>query len=135
MASRDKTRARINNAYFVLERLCHSHGGRALELFNEATRRALEGEKAHRRMGRGLSKGYAQSAETAAHYFVVSKYASATEYYPRGSSDDSGHALHYASLRRDILCCMGLRELVPMPVKGFDGLTDLDYSSDIVGDG
>ncbi len=68
--SATKTRETIALAFAALERAA-DESTEASRLLSNAFDAALDGERRHRRMGRGFGNRHKQSAETAARYFVV----------------------------------------------------------------
>jgi hypothetical protein len=123
-----QTKGTIERCYFELERLAYKHG--ASRYFDAAYHAALTGEKAHRRMGRGLGT-YQCSVKLAAMYFVC-KWASE----PLKGAPSWHQA---SSLRPDYVqgcaCAEQLREanqgnaLTAIAI----ALGSIDYSRDIAG--
>jgi hypothetical protein len=126
MQSHQKVRAIIDAAYARLERATES-STEATKLLRAATDAAVAGEKAHRRMGANFGGTYRASVQTAARYFVCKWYAD--------TSTKVTCALDACMLRADCLNATALREWLVSEGKAveLEGITDLDYSADIVG--
>lgn len=115
----------IEHAFYAIARKAES-GIETDKLLRGAYQAALEGERAHRKMGRGLG-GYQQSAETAARYFVAKWFAE-----QRGQVKSARDA---CAMRLDCLYAMALRECLDAEGKTVDLGEDferLDYTAHIV---
>jgi hypothetical protein len=126
--SKLRTRTTIDVAYARLERATESSTD-ATRLLRAAFEAALQGEHAHRRMGRhfGAHK-YLNTPDTAARYFVCKWFADTTT--------KVSCALDACMLRGDCLNATALRELLAKDGKTveLEGIADLNYSTDIVGE-
>jgi hypothetical protein len=96
-------------------------------LLNAAFDAAVEGERRHRKMGRGM-RGYRQSVKTTARYFVVKWFSEAP-----GKVTNARQACAW---RLDCLYATALRECLDAHGITIDLGTDvngIDYCTDIVG--
>lgn len=126
--SKSAVRIAIDVAYVRLERATESSHD-ATRLLRAAFEAALQGERAHRRMGRGLSAHrYSSTPDMAARYFVCKWFAD--------TSTKVTCALDACMMRADCLNATALRELLAKDGKAVDmaGITDIDYSRDLVGE-
>jgi hypothetical protein len=115
----------IEQAFYAIARKAES-GIETDKLLRGAYQAALEGERAHRKMGRALG-GYQQSAETAARYFVAKWFAE-----PSGQVSSARDA---CAMRLDCLYAMALRECLDSEGKTVDLGEDfaaIDYTAHIV---
>ena len=128
--SKTEVKARIDRAFVELNRVCESRQ-EAARLLDHAHRAALEGERRHRSLGRGLGPGsYQQSVETAARYWVVRWFWEPTKVTS---------ALEAVQLREDALHAAALAEFLRNERKPMQELYErvkaclaIDYSEDIV---
>ncbi len=121
-----KAKAAIDAAFIRLTRATESRH-EASVLLHAALDAAIAGEKGHRRMGRSFGGQYAASVQTAARYFVCKWFNTPA----RVSS-----ARDACSMRGDCLNASALRELCDSEgiAVDMDGISDLDYSRDLVGE-
>ena len=115
----------IEQAFYAIARKAES-GIETDKLLRNAYDAALEGERARRKMGRGLG-GYQQSAETAARYFVAKWFSE-----QRGKVTNAREA---CSMRLDCLYAMALRECFDADGKTVDlgeDFASIDYTAHIV---
>lgn len=128
--SKAEVKARIDRAFVELNRVCESRQESA-RLLAHAHRAALEGERRHRSIGRGLDPGpYQQSVETAARYWVLrwfwepAKVTSALEAVQLRED-----ALHASALAQFLL---NERKPTPELFERIKACGEIDYSEDIV---
>lgn len=119
-------RATIDAAYLRLERATES-SMEATRLLTAATEAAVAGEKAHRRMGATFGGTYTMSVATAARFFVCKWFNAPGKVL---------NARDACSMRGDCLNASALRELLDSEDirVDMDGIGELDYSTDIVGE-
>lgn len=113
----------VDRAFAQLDRLTESNHSASLLLAN-ALREAEDGERRHRRMGRGMG-GYRGSVRTAARYFVCKWFLEPAKV---------SSALSACSLRLDCLYASAVREWADAEGKTVNlaGIADIDYSRDLV---
>lgn len=117
-------KATVDRAFAQLDRATES-SSEASRLLANAFREAEEGERRHRRMGRGLGGGYRASVATAARYFVCKWFLEPAKVSTARSA---------CSLRLDCLYASAVREWADTEGKTLDlaGIADIDYSRDLV---
>lgn len=123
--SASKNKAIIDTAFCALARAAESHQ-ESSSLLDRAVKAAEDGERRHRRMGRGLGT-YALSVKTAARYFVVKWYTN--PHWVAG-------ALDACSIREDVLYSSALRECLDAlhpnrSIVDAKALLNIDYAKDI----
>jgi len=127
--NRKEVIARISVAYTALARVAEGHT-EADRLLQRAYQAALEGERIHRKLGRGLNR-YRLSADMTARYFVIKWFREP------GKVKD---ALDATRLRTDCLYASALRNLLEItdatvlaPVWPLvAACSDIDYTTHIV---
>lgn len=115
----------IEQAFYAIARRAES-GIESDKLLRGAYQAALDGERAHRKMGRGTG-GYQQSAGTAARYFVAKWFGE--------PSRQVTSARAACAMRLDCLYAMALRECLAAEGKTVDlgeEFERIDYTAHIV---
>lgn len=126
--STSKTRQTIATAYSALERAADENGIDASGLCRKATDAAIDGEKGHRR-GR---RGFRESVETAARYFVVKWFLDPAKITDaRSAAAVRLDCLYASALRAELIGRMGA-DFTDLRAK-LEPVGAIDYSDDIVG--
>lgn len=126
------TRSTIHAAFAALERAADENGLEACSLFRKAFDAARDGERAHRRMGRGLG-GYRQSADTAARYFVVKWFLDPAKITDaRSAAAVRLDCLYASALRAELIGRMGA-DFADLRAK-LEPVASIDYTTHIVRD-
>jgi hypothetical protein len=122
---KELVKAIVDRAYCELERACDP-SNEATKLLRDAYAAAEQGERSHRRMGRGFG-GYRASVQTAARYFVCKWFCDPAKVTS---------AREACSLRGDCLNASALRELLDTDghCVAMEEILSLDYKRDLVAD-